>query len=69
MNNLIQNSMNNLIGNSKGLGSEKGLTFQKVRSLIYIKVVGVFQRGSQKGHRVSSFPSFILLSVIDRTHH
>ena len=46
MNNLIWNLTNNLIHNSKDLGSEKGLAFQKVESLIYIKVVGVFQRGS-----------------------
>ena len=33
---------------NKGLGSQKGLTFQKVGSLLYIKVVGVFQRGCLK---------------------
>ena len=60
--------MNNLIRNSEGLGSQKGLAFQKVGSLLYKDCRGVLVGVSQKGHRVSSFPSLILLSVIDGTH-
>ena len=40
-------------------GKPKGLAFQKVKSLLYIKVVGVFQKSQLKEiYRVSSFPSF-----------
>ena len=56
--------MNNLIRNSKGLGSNKYLAFQKVRFLIYKGCRGISVEGSQKGHRVSSFPPFVILSVI-----
>ena len=45
------------------------MTFQKVGSPLYIKVVGVFQESVSKGHRVSSFHFFVLLSVIERTLH
>ena len=69
MNNLIRNLINNLIRNSKGLGSLKGLAFQKAKSLLYKGCWGISVGVSQKGHRVSSFPSFVLLSVIVRTHH
>ena len=40
-------------------GKPKGLAFQNVKFLLYIKVVGVFQKGQSKEiYRVSSFPSF-----------
>ena len=61
--------MNNLIQNSKGLRSQKGLAFQKARYLLYIKVVGVFQKGCPKRSSSLEFSLFVLLSVIDRTHH
>ena len=64
MNNLIQSSMNNLIQNYEGLGSQKGLAFQKVESLIYKGCRGISIVVSQKGYRLSSFPSFVLLSMI-----
>ena len=45
------------------------MAFQKARSLLYKGCWGISVGVSQKGHRVSSFPSFVLLSVIVRTHY
>ena len=56
--------MNNLILNSKGLGSKKCLAFQKVGSLLYKGCWGILVGVSKKGLRVSSFPPFVLLSMI-----
>ena len=40
--------MNNLIRNSESLGSQKGLTIQKVGSLLYKGCRDISERGSQK---------------------
>ena len=45
------------------------MIFQKVGSPLYIKVVGIFQEGVSKGHRVLSFHSLVILSVIERILH
>ena len=52
--------MNNLIWNSKGLGSQKCLAFPKVGSFLYKGCRGISVVESRKGHRVSSFISFVL---------
>ena len=59
--------MNNLIRNSKGLGSQKGLAFHKVGYLLYIKVVGVFQKGCPKRSSSLEF-SFLRPFVGDRSN-
>ena len=60
-----------LISEFLRFGKPRGLAFQKVNSLHYIKVFGVFQtvRASQKVIESRVFLPFILLSVIEQTHH
>ena len=61
--------MNNLIRNCEGLGSQKGLAFQKVGSLLYKGCWGILVGMSQKVIESRFFSSFVLLSMIDLTHH
>ena len=56
--------MNNLIRNSKGLGSQKGLAFQKVGYLLYIRLLGYFREGVSKRSSSLEF-SFLRLLVSD----
>ena len=59
--------MDNLIRNSERLGSKKGLTFQKVRSLLSIKILEVFQKGGLKRSSSLEF-SFLRPFICDRAN-